>query len=89
MAISLQAHNGTEGNKTIRLRGHLNGREIFMLIDSGSSHSFLNEQVATYIAPWETLPYPTVQVANGEVLQCTYHLPKQLWGVQGQHSEQH
>ena len=43
MAISVQAMNGTEGFKTIRLRDHLNGKEVFMLVDSGSSHSFVDD----------------------------------------------
>lgn len=34
MAILVQALNGIEGSKTIRLRGYLQGREVFMLIDS-------------------------------------------------------
>jgi hypothetical protein len=34
MAILVQALNRIEGSKTIRLRGYLQGREVFMLIDS-------------------------------------------------------
>jgi hypothetical protein len=42
MAISLQAVNGIEGTKTIQFRGFVAGQEVFMLVDSGSSHSFAN-----------------------------------------------
>lgn len=58
MAISVQALNGTEGSKTIKLRGHLQGKEIFMLIDSGSSHSFICEHIASSIKSWHSLLHP-------------------------------
>lgn len=49
MAISVQALSGTEGSKTIRLRGYLQGKEVFMLIDSRSSHSFISDQLLPYL----------------------------------------
>lgn len=83
MALSAQAANGTEGFQTMRLRGHLNGKEVFMLIDSGSSHSFVDDQVAAHIQPWKPLPQSVrVTVANGGVITCTHELSDQLWEVQ-------
>jgi hypothetical protein len=49
MAISIQALNGIEGSRTVRLRGHMQGKEVFMLVDSGSSHSFISEDMAFLI----------------------------------------
>lgn len=43
MAISQQALNGTESNRSIRLRGWIQGFELLMLVDSGSTHSFIDE----------------------------------------------
>jgi hypothetical protein len=81
MAISVQAIHGIEGSKTIRLKGHLSGKDVFMLIDLGSSHGFINEETAKCISGWQALSTPAqVQVANGEVLHCTH---QQLWGIQG------
>jgi hypothetical protein len=51
MAIFIQALNGVEGFKTLRLRGHLQGKEVFMLVDSGSSHSFVSSTMASTIQP--------------------------------------
>jgi len=51
MAISIQALNGIEGSRTIRLRGYLQGKEVFMLIDSGSSNSFVSVLVAANVSP--------------------------------------
>lgn len=61
MALSIQALNDTEGSKTIRLRGFVAGQEAFMLVDSGSSHCFINEQLASQVSSWQPLPNP-VQV---------------------------
>jgi hypothetical protein len=84
MAISFQALTGTEGLKTLRLRGHLLGREVFMLIDLGSSHSFISDTVAAVATPWHALPNPVkVQVANGDILSCRHELYNQVWGCQG------
>jgi len=50
MAISAQALNGTEGSRTIKLRGYLQGKEVFMLIDFGSSNSFVSDLVVANIS---------------------------------------
>lgn len=59
MAVSAQAMNGTKGSQTIRLRGHLGDQEVFMLVDSGSSHSFINDQLAAIFAMEETASFST------------------------------
>ncbi len=46
MAISLQAISGTESATSFKIKGCIQGTEVLMLIDSGSSHSFLDTQVA-------------------------------------------
>jgi hypothetical protein len=79
MAISLQAVNGIEGFKTIRLRGHLHGKKVFMLIDFRSTHSFICDHLAEDITPWYPLKQPVkVQVANGDLIVCTHELKNQL-----------
>lgn len=84
MALSTQALNGTKGSKTIRLRGFVAGQEAFMLVDSGSSHCFINEQLASKVSGWQPLPNPVqVRVANGAEILCAYELPDLLWAIQG------
>jgi hypothetical protein len=84
MVVSVQAMNGIEGFKTIRLRGHMNGKEVFMLVDSRSSHNFVDDRLAAHISPWQPLPQSVrVKVANGGVISCTHELSQQLWAVQG------
>ena len=49
MEISVQAMKGTEGMRTVRLRGFLAGQEVFMLVDSGSTNCFISEDLASRI----------------------------------------
>ncbi|WVZ99165.1 hypothetical protein U9M48_044502 [Paspalum notatum var. saurae] len=84
MALSLQAIKGTEGPKTLRLEGLLNNKKAYVLVDSGSSTCFINEQFAATITDWSLLASPLqVQVANGSTLWCTHQLLNQSWSVQG------
>lgn len=84
MAISIQALNGIEGSRTVRLRGHMQGKEVFMLVDSGSSHSFISADMASVIQYGQPLAQSVhVTVANGAKLPCTHELPHQIWGCQG------
>jgi hypothetical protein len=81
--ISFQAHSGTEGARTLRLRGYLQDKEIFLLVDSGCSHSFISEHMASFVSPWQPLSHIIqVRVANGACIPCT-QLPDQVWGCQG------
>jgi hypothetical protein len=84
MAIFVQDMNGTEGSRIVRLRGYIQWKEVFMLIDSRSSHSFLSDLVAATISPWHSLAQSvSVKVANGQTLACTHGLLNQIWGTQG------
>lgn len=55
-----------------------------MLVDSGSSHSFISESVASCLKGAEPLPVAVnVKAANGQTLQCSYQFPAALWSVHG------
>ena len=55
MAISSQATQGTSQGKTIKLSGHILKHQAVILVDSGSSHNFISEQLASLISNWSTL----------------------------------
>lgn len=42
-AISLHAISGTQNAQTMQVEGNINGLPLLVLIDSGSTHSFVNE----------------------------------------------
>lgn len=50
IAISQQALWGTESSKSIRLRGLVQGSELLMLVDSGSTHSFMDAGIGLKMA---------------------------------------
>jgi hypothetical protein len=75
MAISVHVVQGTEARKTVRMIADIYGREAIVLIDSGSSHSFVSEAMASKWRSWSTLQNPMqVRVANGEILHCKHEL---------------
>lgn len=47
MALSVQAIHGTSSGKTIKLAVHFANHKAVVLIDSGSSHNFISEQMAS------------------------------------------
>jgi hypothetical protein len=47
LAISLAAARGMESKQTIKFQGLIQGNSVRLLVDSGSSHSFISSHVAT------------------------------------------
>lgn len=82
--LSCDAVAGTESPKTLKLLGVIQGKEILMLLDSGSSHTFLRASVAQHLQGVSALLHPLrVQIANGGVMRCTHELQNASWTVQG------
>ncbi|GAV72441.1 RVP_2 domain-containing protein [Cephalotus follicularis] len=69
--ISLHAFLGDDSPSTMRLKGVVNGNAICILIDGGSTHNFIQAQVASYLGLTITQSkHFTVQVGNGQSLSC-------------------
>ncbi|KAF2291273.1 hypothetical protein GH714_022111 [Hevea brasiliensis] len=70
--ISLHALTGWSSSGTMRVVIQIKSLELICLIDSGSTHNFINEKVAGSL---KLLVEPTrpfnVKVANGDPLQCS------------------
>nr|XP_040258848.1 uncharacterized protein LOC120976091 [Aegilops tauschii subsp. strangulata] len=85
MAISRHALTGSSAPKAIRLHAWLQGREVLVLVDSGSSTSFLDACLASSLSGVVHLRRPCrVKVADGGELCCVSHIPKCCWTTQGQ-----
>ncbi|XP_020184713.1 uncharacterized protein [Aegilops tauschii subsp. strangulata] len=85
MAISRHALTGSSAPKAIRLHAWLQGREVLVLVDSGSSTSFLDAGLASSLSGVVHLRRPCrVKVADGGELCCVSHIPKCYWTTQGQ-----
>lgn len=84
MSISYQALNGIDSSTSIRLRGWVQGTELLMLVDSGSTHSFVDERIGSTFIGLKHLPQPLkVQIADGGQLSCSQVIPKCDWWIQG------
>jgi hypothetical protein len=84
LLLSKESMSANTLSKAFRICGQLQGMEMLMLLDSGSSHSFLNSVRTTDLSGFVPLDTPlSVRVANGNVLLCSVELPNAEWSVQG------
>jgi hypothetical protein len=71
LGISLYALAGTPTPRTMRLRGIIGVVEVVVLIDTGSTHSFVDPNVASKAQlPADEKGQLTVMVADGATLSC-------------------
>lgn len=82
LALSQDAVAGTDGPRTMRLMGNVQGQEVLILVDSGSSHTFLSTRIVNSIAVVQSMDKPmSVRVANGGLLHCSATIPAAQWSV--------
>jgi hypothetical protein len=84
MLLSTAATSGVSAPRTLQLWGKIHDRDISILVDSGSSHSFLSTSLAS-IVPGVKPMSKTVQVkvADGNSVPCSSEIPLAVWSVQG------
>lgn len=76
--------SGGTSATTMVLLGVIQNQEIKILVDSGSSHTFISSQLAASLTGIEPVHSSlTVQVANGSKLQCVEHIPQASWSLSG------
>lgn len=84
MAISRHALTGGTPSKAIKLHAWLQGHEVLLLVESGSSTSFVDEHFANSLTGVVSLPHPCrVKVADGGELCCVAHILRCCWTTQG------
>jgi hypothetical protein len=80
LLLSQSAAGLKVSSKTMKFRGSIQGLELLILLDSGSSHTFLSASVAAQIKGCSLVDAPMpVQVANGHNLLCAYELRDTVW----------
>lgn len=83
--ISLNAVVGGEGLNTIKLPRVLHNKDIIVLVDSGSTHSFLDPALALNLnLPLEEALALTVTIANGDKMACNKICRQLIWLMQGE-----
>lgn len=84
LMVSSAAAFGKRSSHTLCLTGLIQGHSVRILLDSGSSHSFINTNVAAQLQGVVSLPLSlSVQVADGARLNCDTHFLDLVWSVQG------
>jgi hypothetical protein len=82
--LSLNAISGTESTECIKIRSLVNDKVMLILLDSGSSHSFVG---TNFVAQAGLSPVPTmarqVHLPNGQVLISDQMVPQLEWWCQG------
>lgn len=80
--LSWAAVSGQPSPKAFCLIGSIQGKPMNILLDSGSSHTFISESLAAQLSGVADIPVPvSVKVANGQLLQCVSFLPAASWMV--------
>ena len=70
--------------ETIKIVGNLLGHRPLILIDSGSSSTFICEQMAAMLSNWVPLSAPvSVRVADGTSILCTHEIRQCPIYIQG------
>jgi len=84
LTLSEAALTGADAPKTMRFKGSIQGQEVLILIDSGSSNTFVSAAVDEKLSGLSQLSQPLgVLVANGSKMQCDLQLLGGQWSVQG------
>ncbi|WVZ69878.1 LOW QUALITY PROTEIN: hypothetical protein U9M48_018599 [Paspalum notatum var. saurae] len=86
LVLSEAVVSGIEPPKTLRLWGCIQDIPILILIDSGSSSTFLSQRIADQLSGVSALTAPlSVRVANGDILSCSTELKQVRWSIQSCH----
>lgn len=82
--LSREALEGGESPTTMRLHGWVQDREVLMLVDSGSSHSFVSAALADHLQGAQASRHPlSVRVVNGGQMRSVQEIPDCPWQTQG------
>jgi hypothetical protein len=82
--LSAQATAGTESSACIRLAAHVRDQAMLLLLDSGSSHSFVSSSFVHRLQLPTTPIHPVpVKVANGQFIVCDSIVTNLPWTSQG------
>ncbi|KAF2283955.1 hypothetical protein GH714_017567 [Hevea brasiliensis] len=84
MQLSLNAMWGTQGTQIMRIKGECGKRILHVLVDTGSTHNFLSTKMASKLkCELQKAAGISVEVANGQQLQCEGFCKNFTWSMQG------
>jgi hypothetical protein len=81
--LSLNALVDVYAHNTIRIKGSNQRKELVILIDSISTHSFINEYVINVVKVTIIMTIVSaIIIVNGNVTLCDAHTPRFKWFMQ-------
>ncbi|MFS7996550.1 putative nucleotidyltransferase, Ribonuclease H [Helianthus anomalus] len=83
--ISIHALTGIPSFSTMKIMGTIGTMQLRILVDSGSTHNFLNKKLAEklHCALKTVNNLMSVGVANGQSINCNQYSPNFQWFMQG------
>lgn len=82
LTVSLAAVTGQSSSKSFCLTGSIQGIPVSILLDSGSSHTFVSLSLAEKLIGAADIPTPVnVKVANGQIIRCSSFFPAAVWSM--------
>lgn len=83
LSLSINAMASTDTSDTIRLRALVRNQVLLILIDSGSTGSFLNAAMLPRLqCSVQKTAHVAVKLANNEMLHCDQVIPNFSWWIQ-------
>jgi hypothetical protein len=84
VCLSEATSTGVEAPRSMRLMGTILGHEVLVLVNSGSSHTFLISTLGAQLSGSSALDNGLwVKVANGATVCCSSQFKNAQWEVQG------
>ena len=78
--VSMNAMNGATGFHTMRINGHMGKKTLHILIDSGSTHNFLDVNLAKRLGcKIDPIAMQAITIADGNQLHCQYVCKRFTW----------
>jgi hypothetical protein len=85
LSLSIDALAGSDSSNSLHLQAMVGNQVMLILVDSGSSGSFINEDMAKRLSYTATMTEPvTVRLANNQPLICDKMIPALSWWCQGE-----
>lgn len=83
LSAAAVGHDKELSAKTMQLRVQLQGLNLLFLVDSGSSHSFLNTTLSNKLHGFMSMAPVLVKIANGATVPCKQQLVDCAWSCAG------
>lgn len=82
--LSLNALAGTDNGEALKVRALVKNKVMLMLVDSGSTHSFVSRSFLEKVGISSVPTAPAqVKLANGETMVTDQWVPKFDWWING------